>query len=91
MPTKTRILKKAIEQKKNVCFVAKTPTSDRGATTQCVMLRNAHVHRSKAGNDLITGRDIQLEILGFGKVNHENPVIRTFRIDRIINNTIMTK
>ena len=90
MASKVETLKRLTGYKRAVAFVAHTPGTQRGTSTQSVILKDATVRQTGDGNYVITGRDIQLEA-DRGRIDHENPVIRSFRIDRIVNGTIMSK
>lgn len=44
-----------------VCFVAETPSSERGLLAQAVLLTDFHMKRAKDGSVLVEGRDAALE------------------------------
>ena len=90
MPSKVRRLQNLVKEGATIGFVAHTPGSERGTGTQSVLLKNAEVKTTKSGQHVITGRDIQLEAER-GKIDRKNPTIRSFRIDRIVNGTIMSR
>lgn len=90
MPSKVRVLRKMASENRVIGFVVHTPGSERGLATQSVVLKNAEVKCTGSGNHIITGRDLQLEA-GRGRINHEDPEIRSFRIDRIVNGTITSR
>ena len=81
-----------------VSFVVKTPGSSQGDPVQAIILRDATVKKTKEGNYIVTGRDleeeerIQLSADHVRRAYKSRPkkemVFRAYRVDRIINKTI---
>jgi len=100
--TKVERLRRISKDRGRVAFLVKTPTSERGISAQAVMLKDFEVRKAEArngGHYYVIGRDLQLEIIadqergrtiapGTHRKRSET-VIRNFRVNRIIDRSII--
>jgi hypothetical protein len=98
---KVKRLKKLCEENRRIGFVVETPGTTHGRPVHAVMIVNAKVEKTSAGDYIIIGRDVELELtkkaeqgeLGKNAVitlsgSTGSEVFRSYRIDRIFNGSI---
>lgn len=94
-------LRKLCKLGKRISFVVFTPGTESGRRFHCVHLVNAEVKRTSEGNYIITGIDAELSLNeSYNKYscpsknivltkNFAKDVFRSYRVDRILNGTIL--
>ena len=95
-------LRKLCKMGRKICFVVHTPGTETGRKFHCVSMIDAEVKKTEAGNYTITGVDMELTLtkmvenncdiprrVMFSKIDDKNKVFRTYRIDRIVDGTIL--
>lgn len=94
-------LRKLCKLGKRISFVVFTPGTESGRRFHCVHLVNAEVKRTSEGNYIITGIDAELSLNESYKEyscpsknivltkNFIKDVFRSYRVDRILNGTIL--
>ena len=92
-------LKKLCKEAKTISFLAVTPGTTHDRNVHAVMLQDAMVEKTKEGNYIIKGRDLEEELkldlkdeipaeeLSIMR-KREKCVVRSYRIDRIIRGSI---
>ncbi|MGQ4893386.1 MAG: hypothetical protein ACP6IQ_02035 [Candidatus Njordarchaeia archaeon] len=93
--TKVRRLKKLAKEYKRISFLVHCPGTKHERKYHAVQLKDFKVWRSKEGNYIITGRDLEEELKEYGPVpprGHRpksQMIFRSYRIDRILPRTII--
>ena len=94
-------LRKLCKLGKRISFVVFTPGTESGRRFHCVHLVNAEVKRTSEGNYIITGIDAELSLNeSYNKYScpsknivltksFAKDVFRSYRVDRILNGTIL--
>lgn len=94
-------LRKLCKLGKRISFVVFTPGTESGRRFHCVHLVNAEVKRTSEGNYIITGIDAELSLNESYKEyscpsknivltkSFAKDVFRSYRVDRILNGTIL--
>lgn len=95
-------LRKLCSDGKRIGFIAFCPETRSGRPYHCATLVNAEVKKTSDGNYIITGIDVELTLGNFaeqGKIPGKrvvisrnfdgNEVFRSYRIDRIVDGTIV--
>ena len=94
-------LRKLCKLGKRISFVVFTPGTESGRKFHCVHLIDAEVKKTSEGNYIITGIDAELSLADNFKEltnlpkniiltkNFVKNVFRSYRIDRILNGTIL--
>lgn len=92
-------LKRLCKEAKTISFLAVTPGTTHDRNVHAVMLQDAMVEKTKEGNYIIKGRDLEEELkldlkneipaeeLSIMR-KREKCVVRSYRIDRIIRGSI---
>lgn len=94
-------LRKFCKDGKRVGFIAYTPGTESGRKFHCVNMIQSKVEKTKEGNFVIVGYDVELTLtkmvengvdiskrVMFSKIKPEYKVYRCYRVDRILDGTI---
>lgn len=95
-------LRKLCKGGKKVGFIVHTPGTESGRVFHCTTMMEAKVEKTLEGNFVIVGYDVELTLtkmaengvdiskrVMFSKIKPEYKVYRTYRVDRILDGTIV--
>lgn len=95
-------LRKLCKGGKKVGFIVQTPGTESGRMFHCVTMMQAKVEKTLEGNFIIVGYDVELTLtkmaksgadiskrVMFSRIKPEYKVYRSYRIDRILDGTIV--